>query len=232
MTPYLLLPLVLTWVELPTQDSPRFAKDVQKAGLCATVRVINSATGADGSGTVVGTSGPFVYVLTAKHVVAGAKTLEIHMFSAASHPKPAAIVKDAKVEAVAKEQDLALLHCAPPAGPPVAVRICPLKEVPTKAEFAALSVGCKNGEAPSLGFDAVKGARKVRKPDGTVAFVWEIAGEVAKGRSGGPLLTEQGLLIGIASGTGNGKAYFCHIEDIHDFLRQNGFRWLTEEKAP
>jgi S1-C subfamily serine protease len=52
---------------------------------------------------------------------------------------------------------------------------------------------------------------------------------VAKGRSGGPLIDQRGFVIGICSGTSDGKGYFTHTHEIHRFLKQNAFDWLADK---
>lgn len=223
------LVLALLPAQLPLEEKPPFSKEVQTTVLTATVRIVTGAQGGEGSGVVVKTQGPFVYVLTAKHVVDQAKQLEIHLFNETAYPKPAEVVKEVKVIAQSKDTDLALLRCRPAGAAAGTLRICTPQQLPKKQEFAALTAGCSLAQAPTPGFAAVLAARTVRKPDGSTARVWETDGAVAKGRSGGPLVDAQGLLLGVCSGTSGGKSYYCRPEEIHDFLRQHAFRWLYEE---
>jgi S1-C subfamily serine protease len=170
------------------------------------------------------------YVLTAAHIVAGAKRVDVNTYSARSHPKPAAVYR-AEVLVQADLPDLALLRFATRDEMPGSVPLCPPSRLPEGKEFRALSVGATDGQAPSPRLEDVKGPRRVHRPgaDGRV-LCWETAQAPAKGRSGGPLLDRRGYAIGLDSGAGDGKGYYVHIEEIHTFLRKNGLEWLSEEK--
>jgi S1-C subfamily serine protease len=221
--------LLLVPAELDTFDSKDFPKEAQIRAVTATVRVVNAAKG-EGSGVLVGRNGPLVYVLTAVHVVAEAKRVEVNTYSARSHPKPAAVYR-AEVIAQADLPDLALLRFATHDEMPGLLRLCPPARLPEGREFAALSVGATQGQAPSPRLEDVKGPRRVHRPgaDGRV-LCWETAQAPAKGRSGGPLLDRRGSVIGLDSGAGDGKGYYVHVEEIHAFLKKNGLEWLSEEK--
>jgi S1-C subfamily serine protease len=173
-----------------------------------------------------------VYLLTANHVVAGAKRVEVTTFTAESHPLAAAVYRAAEVVAQSAESDLAVLRLTTRDEMPGLVPVCPPSKVPRGKDFVALSVGCSGGGAPSVALEDVKARRRVRKPkaDGAV-LCWETAKAPAKGRSGGPLLDRDGRLIGLDSGAGDGKGYYTHVEEIYAFLRHNGLKWLYEEKT-
>ena len=56
------------------------------------MRIHNLAKKTEGTGVIVGKQGPFVYILTAYHIVQDADQLEIDVFSEQSYPKPATSV--------------------------------------------------------------------------------------------------------------------------------------------
>ncbi len=224
--------LLLLPAEIGILDSKDFPKEAQLRAVTATVRVVNLTKGDEGSGVLLKRNGPIVYVLTANHIVDGAKRVEVSTFSAGSHPKTAAVYRMAEVIAQAPESDLAVLQWTTRDEMPGAAKVCPPSKLPEGKEFVALSVGCADGRPPTCALEDVKGRRKVRKPgvEGTV-LCWETARAPLKGRSGGPLLDRRGYLIGVDSGAGDGKGYYTHIEEVHAFLKRNGLKWLTEEKA-
>jgi S1-C subfamily serine protease len=228
---FLVAVLTLLPGQFPAIESRDFSAKVQAAALGATVRVVNGTQKAEGSGVVIGRSGPYVYVLTAAHIAQKGDRLEIQTFSAKSYPKPAKVYAGVKVVAGAKTADLALLRLATRDAIPGLVRICPPKSVPRGKDFPALAAGCDRARAPRCRAETVQGKKRIRKEgqQGT-ATTWEVDRAIPPGRSGGPLLDKQGLLIGLASGAGDGKGYYCHVAEIHLFLRQNGLKWLYEEK--
>src|SRR4051794_34530728 len=80
--------LLLLPAQVETVPSPTFPRELQVAVTVAAVRVANATKGTAGSGAVVRQDGAFLYVLTAAHVVDGAEEVDVHLFSAASYPKP------------------------------------------------------------------------------------------------------------------------------------------------
>ena len=214
---------------IETVDSPDFPKAAQEAAVTATVRVKNLTKGNGGTGAVVGRSGPFVYVLTANHVVAGTERVEVATFSARSYPKPETVSASAEVVARSEEADLAVLRLVAPDPPPGCLRVCPPALVPDGSDFPALGVGCQEGRPTCLA-DVVKAKRRVRRPgaEGLVTY-WETEGGVVKGRSGGPLIDRRGYLVGVAGGSNGERGYYSHPEEVHAFLRRNGLRWLYED---
>ncbi len=224
--------LLLVPGDVEVLESKDFPKEAQLRALTAGVRVVNSTADATGSGVLLRRNGPVVYVLTAAHVVAGAKRLEVATFSTESYPKPAALYRSAEVIATSEELDLAVLRWTTRDALPGAMEVCPTTKVPEGKNFTALSVGCADGGAPTCALEEVKAKRRVRKPGAEVAVLcWETAAAPVKGRSGGPLVDARGYLIGVDSGAGDGKGYYIHIEAIHGFLKANGLKWLTEEKT-
>jgi len=224
--------LLLIPAEIDVLESKDFSKAAQVRAVTATVRVVNGTKGFEGSGVLLKRNGPIVYVLTAHHVVDGAKRLEVSTFSADSHPKAASVYRTAEVIAQSPETDLAVLQLTTKDEMPGAAVVCPPSKLPEGKDFVALSVGCADGRAPTCALEDVKGRRKVRKPgvEGTV-LCWETARAPLKGRSGGPLLDRRGYLIGVDSGISDGKGYYTHVEEVHAFLKRSGLKWLYEEKA-
>jgi S1-C subfamily serine protease len=222
--------LVVLPVAADAPDLKEFPKQVQSSALTATVKVANVTRGVDGSGVIVGQSGPHVYVLTAAHVIDQARRLEIHTFSNDSPPSPLKVYEGAEVVARSKDsEDLALVRLATKDEMAGALKICPPESIPTGKRFAALSVGCEGG-VPSLNAETVNGRKTVRRPGAPGLTMWEIQSRPLPGRSGGPLLDSQGRLLGVCSGANAGEGYYTHTEILHAFLKANGYRWLYQEE--
>jgi S1-C subfamily serine protease len=209
-------------------DAGAFPKRVQKAALAATARVTNVTQGTQGSGAILKKSGPFVYVLTANHVLEGGKTFEVAVYSPRSRPRPSATYRAIKVLARSVVADLAVLRVSTADAVPGTAPVCPARLIPELKNVAALTVGCEGGKAPTCAMETVVGKRRLRKPGArATAYYWETKRPPLRGRSGGPLFDRRGFLIGLASGAGDGKGYYSHAEEVHAFLRSNGLRWLT-----
>jgi hypothetical protein len=95
--------------------------------------------------------------------------------------------------------------------------------IPERSGFGTLAVGCSDGAAPTGLIDKTVGNKRIRREgkQGTARF-WEVNREYKEGRSGGPLLDAHGHLLGMLSGTSNGRSYFCHVEEIRAFLQKEG----------
>jgi S1-C subfamily serine protease len=227
---------MLTLLLLLTLDNPievvesaDFPAETQRSAVTATVRIKNVTQNTEGSGVVVGNTQGIVYILTASHVVDKAERLEVETFSRTSYPKPEATLSGAKVVEQSKEQDLALLRLVTRDVVPAVLRVCPPASVPQDKEFAALTVGCSAGRAPSCAVEKVRGKKRVQRPgEKTAVTAWEMTRPPQEGRSGGPLIDGRGQLIGICSGIGDGKGYYCHTDAIHRFLKRSGLEFLYE----
>jgi putative serine protease PepD len=224
-----LLMLLVVAAQDGTVSSRDFSPAAQTAALAAAVRVVNPAGSQAGSGAVIGKSGPLVYVLTAAHVVEGARQLEVRTYSAKSYPRPEAVYRSAEVVARSAADDLALVRFATGDTPPGLVPICPAGDAPAGGDFGALAVGCEGDKAPTCLPVRVIAKRRVRKAgDADVVWLWELDQALARGRSGGPLLDRQGRLIGVASLISGGRSYCGHVDAVHALLRRSGLRHLAE----
>jgi S1-C subfamily serine protease len=233
MTLLLLISVFVVSGPIPVVDSPDFPRPMQEAAITATVQVRNLTAGTEASGVLVGKGGPFVYFLTARHVVQGATSQEVAVFSRDSYPKPSATYRSAEIVAESNElADLALLRLATTDSLPASLRLCPERLVPTERGFPGLSVGCEAGKTPTCLLAKVEGKRQVRRQEqGQSASFWEVDRKHTLGRSGGPLLDRRGHLLGVCSGSSREKTYFTHPEEVRVFLKQHGFGWLTEDPA-
>src|ERR1019366_5733727 len=97
--------------QVPALESADFSKERQAQAVTATVRIRNLTLNKEGSGVLVGKGGPFVYVLTAQHLIQGGDRIEIATFSKESYPKPLNIYSAAEITAEMRGlEDLALIR--------------------------------------------------------------------------------------------------------------------------
>jgi S1-C subfamily serine protease len=220
--------LLLLPGQIETVDSAAFSKEMQKAAISATVRIVNAAQQSQGSGVLIGRKGPAVYILTAYHVVDGADRLEVAMFSENTYPRPYRVYRSGRLVAKADDmRDLALLRLITDGPVPEALSLCPARKMPNVVGFKALGVGCAASEAPTCLVEEVTGKeRGRRKTEDKAAAFWEVDRQPADGRSGGPLVDQHGYLLGVCSGTNKEKSYFCHLDEVRGFLQNSGFDWL------
>ena len=201
-----------------TTETEHFPKAVQWKAIEATVRVQNDVDQSTGSGVIFASKGPFVFVLTADHVVGTSKWVKVELFDADTYPQASRAIT-ASVVAKSKEDDLAVLRFASQQKP---TTITLAETVHTDAEHV-LSVGCSHETPPTSVANQITGSSLVKRDKTSKPTrMWQVEKESVTGRSGGPLLDRNGNLIGIASGISEGKSYFCHLETIQRFLKETG----------
>jgi hypothetical protein len=205
------------------EEVPRAVKD---KAVAATVKVVNVAEERQGSGVIIRRHGPHVYVLTANHVVAKAKKLELHVRREKGEPK---VYRSATVLAGSPQADLAIIRLASSDDFPVALPVCEKGKGPRARSFQAISAGWPKVEATAQE-EKVKQKVLLRRP-GEKESVWsyETERKPTHGRSGGPLVDAAGRVLGVASGHDAAAGYFTHFDEIHRFLRQNGLQWLFDK---
>lgn len=198
---------------------------VQRQAVLNTVRIHSSSQRASGSGIIVATRRPFVYVLTAQHVVGQSPKVTLETFSAESYPDHDAQYS-ATVISTSPVADLAIVRYATVDTPFSPIRLA-TTDVPGAAGSRVFSVGCDQQGPPTCVVDEIVRSSRIRRDLSSKRPVqmWQLRKETVVGRSGGPLITPNGRLIGISSGISQGRGYFCHIEEIHQFLRENGLQF-------
>jgi S1-C subfamily serine protease len=230
--PLLFAPAFFVTGKVPVIDAPGFSEEFQATAVTATVQIRNLTKKVEGSGVLIGKSAPFVYILTALHVVEGADRLEVTVFFKESFPKRKVVYRSAEtISEMPGLADLALLRLATTDTMPGYIRVFPEGMVPTGEGTRVLTVGCDVGNPPTCLSETLAGKKPARRQEGgATAYFWEIDRKYAKGRSGGPLLDARGYVLGVCSGTNREKTYFVPIEEIHGFLKRQGVRWLLDEK--
>jgi len=232
--PFRRLLFLVVVAQLPGADvADSFPAKVHDTAVTATVQIRALPQMAEGSGALIGKSAPFVYILTAQHVVKRAERLEVTVFVKDSDPKPRTVYRSAKVVAEMEGlADLALLRLTTTDDMPGLVHVCPETKVQNHPG-KVLAVGCEAGKGPVGLLENVARKKWARRDDGNelVSF-WEVDHKHARGRSGGPLVDQRGYLVGVCSGSNKEKSYFTHVVEIHGFLKRNGFRWLLGDEGP
>jgi S1-C subfamily serine protease len=204
---------------------------LEKKVLHATVRVYNPAREGGGTAVAIGREGSVVYLLTAAHVVRGAKHVEVDVFTP-GEPKPAQHFAKAAVIAAtdALAQDLALLRVVDEGK--ALGGVLPLRKAGAAlpaTPWRGYSAGCSRTGAPSLESEQVLQALLVRKPGGQEAVrCFKTKTPAVAGRSGGPLVHSDGTMLGIASGGDETFRYFIHVHEIRQFLKRHGLGFLAE----
>lgn len=209
-----------------------FPNELVASATWATVRVLaDGGKATKGSGVVVGVREPFIYILTAAHVVRNANRLAVQTFDAHSYPQPAQIYSPVQVLAQRDDLDLAILRVTGKSAVS-SLPICPVRDVPTEVGFQGLTVGCNGDQPPTALATTVESKKVVRRTaDGAPVAMWEVVPEPAKGRSGGALINGRGYVIGIGSGTSTGKGYYAHVDDARKMLEQAALGWLCDESG-
>ena len=211
-------------------ESKDFSMDAQAVALRSTVRVMNVTTNNEATAVVIKQEARAVYFLTAAHVAKPGDKLEISVFTADSYPKVAETYKSATVLASDPEKDVAVIRLLTTDKMPGVLPLCPPKKVIDGKEFVALSVGCVADKPPVCRVETILRKLKVQRPgDKAKTLTWEAAAAQARGRSGGPLIDKRGLVIGVASGTNEDRGYYVHIDEINNFLKENGLEQLYED---
>jgi S1-C subfamily serine protease len=208
---------------------PRLQGTAEKAALRATVRV-TCKTGT-GSGVVIGRAGPVAYVLTAAHVIAEPEGLAVETSDPGAAGGGRRAFADVTVVAKAspQRQDLAVLRVRVNGEGLTAV--IPLRRptaAPLKTPAVAFSAG-DDGVKVSIQAETVLGTARLRHL-GTeeTTRCWKCQAAPVPGRSGGPLLDADGALLGVCSGGDRTASYYVHVEEVRDFLKRNGLRFLAE----
>lgn len=216
MNRFVVVALVIAFASLAAAQAP---ESVRTRSAAAVVRVTSDADQQFGSGVVFARSGPHTYILTAQHIVKTAKKVEVKT--------PAGKVFKAEVLASSGDSDLAVLRLLTSAELPAPIKLAASGAKPKKV----VSVGWEKGESPTCLDETLKGKVRLKKPGETRSLVcWEVERKPAAGRSGGPLVDDAGMIVGVASGHDGATGYYVHIDEIYAFLRLSGLELLTDEE--
>jgi S1-C subfamily serine protease len=218
--------LLLLTVGGPGSAEPEdFSEAARTAAQVATVRVINPAGKSEGSGVLIKQIGDEVYLLTASHVVENGQRVRVQTFG-----RPADRF-DGVVMARSPRRDVAVVRISCPQRVRGIARLCPPALVPDDKNFPGLTVGCVGDKPPIPRAETVLGKKRIRTRTGIDMDAWEVEHAQEEGRSGGPLFDKRGYVLGIASGTNNGRSYYTQTEEIYQFLKENRLDTLLGDKS-
>jgi Trypsin-like peptidase domain len=226
--------IVLCLGQIETVEKANVPQDIQIKTVIATVRVVDRSRNAVGTGVVFGQDERGAYILTASHLIDQLDRLEIQFFKADNYPRPSEIVSEPRIVARSnKMRDLVILHVGLQNGVPKPIVLPADEKSAAEKPFVTVGVGCMSGDVPRLYSAKVLAARPGTREEGEPAVLfWEVEGGGGGGRSGGPLIDANGLLIGICSGTNKDKTYYVHASEIRAFLRENHLeQFLGDPKA-
>ena len=167
-----------------------------------------------GTGVIVGTEPGYFWVLTASHCVSDGGPVAVHLIwrDGKSHPGKSWAPK--QLVARIRSDDVALLKIKRDGPVPGALPIRPdLFEPPAPV----LSLGCDNAEYPWMWEGNIIG---------TQADSWVTDVQPWHGRSGGPLIDQQGYVVGICSAYSGNRGVFCHLKHLHRACDMAGVSWL------
>lgn len=215
---------------LAADPQAKFSADIQKSALQATVRIVgkDGKKGASsGSGVVIGVKDGFAYALSANHVLANARLVQVEAFLDGERTN----ILQSEVLATAPESDLALFRFPIGKSEIVSLTLAEKSTILKQFPVDVLNSGWQLYESPTLGEDRASARLLLRQPDGSSAFFWQTTGTSEPGRSGGPLISTKGELIGICSGNQDNRGYFAHRDEIHYFLRKHSSSsWIVSKK--
>jgi S1-C subfamily serine protease len=197
---------------------------VKSRAALATVKVVNADTRTNGSGVLIARKGPYAYVLTAAHVVAKGKKLDVTVLPSA---KGKAKTYRAELLGSSDDSDVAVLRLATEDDLPAPLPLCRPGDLPKKAPAVAASGGWAAGDAPTVLEETITRKALVRRSkEKAGVWCWEAKRKQELGRSGGALLDGDGRVIGLASGHDGKQGYYVHAEEVHRVLERNGLGWL------
>ena len=191
-------------------------ESLMRTALASALR-ITGANGRDqGSGVAIASVKPGEqYALTAYHVVADGLPRKIESFNLATYPAPAGSAAMVELVAFSEELDLAVLKLV--AGDPSMSGLLLASE--TDIPPRVYSVGCSDGQPPTTLPERLVGQFKVRRrEEKTGRLMWKTEIPPDPGRSGGALIDADGRLLGIAIAASGQDGYYCHWQEITQFL--------------
>jgi len=185
------------------------------------LRIEDSRGHSCGSGTIVDARDGEALILTCGHIFRESKgegRIDVDLFGPAAAQKvPGRLI------AYDLDRDVGLVAIRPP-GP---VKVAPVAppDYRVKEGDAVVSVGCNNGDRPSVRHSRVTSLDKYQGPANI-----EVAGMPVEGRSGGGLFTDDGKVIGVcfAADPRDKEGLYAALHSIHSQLDKAGLSFVYQ----
>lgn len=193
-----------------------------------------------GSGVIIGEKDGKAYVLSSAHLFKGEGNQPVvedsdlsiswyRPFQAGEWVSKEKVVNGVAARFVAwdKVSDLALLSFKPKGESWEGLKVPKLKTYFSRKGYV-YSVGCEQG-FPTIRETKLTGRKLLEYLDGKLnegienrfSYHWETKDITQPGRSGGPLISSKGELIGICHGFQGDRGYYTHFLEIHSFLKNH-----------
>lgn len=108
-------------------------------------------------------------------------------------------------------------------------------DYPLKEEMQLNSCGCDSGSEVALYKVNYLGIKQFQTERGTCTELVTKNNSPRPGRSGGGLITDDGLYVGICVKTsnkdGSGIGFFTPLSVVHEYYKKNGFEWLLSNRT-
>jgi S1-C subfamily serine protease len=196
----------------------------------ATIQLYSKEANRTGTGVIIGNKAGYYYALTSEHVLRGKQTFVARGWFDGNKESP---VEFSRFELLwsEPEPDLACIRFFGEMTKIEPAKLALPRQELKKFPLNVFSIGWHEGANPTIVQDQALARKLVKNPKGWSGFFWQTQKEAIVGRSGGPLLNDQGHVIGICSGTQEGRGYYTHLDEIRHSIRNNTrTSWLLDSE--